>query len=79
MEKNSEAEQERMKLAKKLAMTCRSDDLDKELNKSALPKNQTMDEDIEQEFMHDEFFQEYLKKKNCFKQSLGKSWSLINL
>ncbi len=52
-----------MKLAKKLAMTCRSDDLDKELNKSALPKNQTMEEDIEQEFMHDEFFQEYLKKK----------------
>lgn len=68
MERNAEAEQERKKLAKKLAMTCRSDDLDKELvgtnsNKSTLPKDQTMDEDIEQEFIHDEFFQEYLKKK----------------
>ena len=66
MERNAEAEKERLNLAKKLAMTCRSDDLDKELgtkNNIALPKEQTMDQDIEQELIQDEFFQEYLKKK----------------
>ena len=66
MERNAEAEKERLNLAKKLAMTCRSDDLDKELGTKiniALPKEQTMDQDIEQELIQDEFFQEYLKKK----------------
>jgi hypothetical protein len=66
LERNAEAEKERLNLAKKLAMTCRSDDLDKELgttNNKALPKEQTMDQDIEQELIQDEFFQEYLKKK----------------
>ena len=69
-EKNSEAEQERRNLAKKLAMTCRSDDLDKELGPTngvdkSLPKSkQDHDmEQIEQDFIQDEFFQEYLKKK----------------
>ena len=53
-----------MNLAKKLALTCRSDDIDKELGPSNknLPKDQEMD-DIEQEFIQDEFFKEYLKKK----------------
>jgi len=68
LERNAEAEKERLNLAKKLAMTCRSDDLDKELgttnnSNKALPKEQTMDQDIEQELIQDEFFQEYLKKK----------------
>ena len=50
-------------------MTCRSDDLDKELGaneKNNLPKSKQQDQDMEemeQDLIQDEFFQEYLKKK----------------
>lgn len=61
-EKNSQDGKERLALAKKLSLTCRSDDLDKELgttsSKQTPIKEQSIDDDIDEEF-----FKEYLKKK----------------
>ena len=70
-EKNLEAQQERTNLAKKLAMTCKSDDLDKELKPSegASNKAQTEQEAMEQDLGQDEFFQQYMKQKMAEMQS----------
>lgn len=60
-EKNQENEKERRTLAKKLAMTCRSDDLDKDtINKEA--KN-SQEDNLESDLLQDEFLKEYLKKR----------------
>lgn len=60
-EKNQENEKERRALAKKLAMTCRSDDLDKEaIDKDA--KN-SQEDNLECDLLQDEFLKEYLKKR----------------
>jgi hypothetical protein len=63
--KSAESEAERLKLCKKLALTCRSDDLD--TNETAQkngekPREIDVDE-LEKELIDDEFFQDYLKKK----------------
>ncbi len=64
-EKNQENEKERRTLAKKLAMTCRSDDLDKDtINKEA--KN-SQEDNLESDLLQDEFLKEYLSFfKNSF-------------
>lgn len=59
-EKNQENEKERRALVKKLAMTCRSDDLDKETNDA---KNSNQDDNLESDLLQDEFLKEYLKKR----------------
>lgn len=60
--KNSDAEKH--KLVKKLAMTCKSADLDEHLEKENLPKQKKESDQIdEDDLMEDEFFQEYIKKK----------------
>ena len=63
--KNLEADRERRELIKKMAITCRSDDLDKQLEKEGL-KKAAADHDennIESDLLQDEFLQEYLKKR----------------
>ena len=64
-EKNTESQEERLRIAKRLAMTCRSDDLDKEISKEqcSSKQEQTSVDNIEKELLDDEFFQEYLKKR----------------
>lgn len=64
-EKNQENEQEKRNLVKKLAMTCKSADLDEHLQKENLPKQaqKVSIEDLEDDLMEDAFFQEYIKKK----------------
>jgi hypothetical protein len=69
-EKNMEAQQERVTLAKKLAFTCMSDDLDKEIekdkdlksviNKKKDVKNQ---EDPDQDLLDDEFLNQYINQR----------------
>lgn len=61
-----ESQKERDQLIKKLAMTCRSDDIKDELKAEQKPKksNDEMSmEELEKDLMQDEFFQEYLNKK----------------
>ena len=63
-QKTQESEAEKRKLVKKLAMTCKSADLDAELEKQNLPKQQQQSNPDEMDdLMEDEFFQEYIKKK----------------
>jgi hypothetical protein len=62
-EKNKEAEVEKKNLIKKLAITCKSADLDEHLEKENLGKNQITMEELEKDLMEDAFFQEYVKKK----------------
>ncbi len=62
-EKRSDAEIEKKKLIKKLAITCKSADLDEHLEKENMNKNQVSMEDLEKDLMEDEFFQEYVRKK----------------
>lgn len=59
-EKNQENERERRELIKKMTLTCRSDDLDKELEKEGMKKS---NEDVESDLLQDEFLHEYLKKR----------------
>lgn len=62
-EKSQESEAEKRKLVKKLAMTCKSADLDSELEKMNLPKQDQNNVEEIDDLMDDEFFQEYIKKK----------------
>jgi hypothetical protein len=62
-EKNAEGAKERLALAKKLALTCRSDDLDKELGTSSNQQMPNKEKSIDEDDMDEEFFKEYLKKK----------------
>ena len=63
-EKTAETEAEKARLIKKLAMTCKSADLDEHLEKNNLSKQQAQaDAADEMDLMEDEFFQEYIKKK----------------
>lgn len=67
-EKNLEFQKEREQLMKKLAMTCRSDDIkDEKVSRinEELPKkdNDISIDELEKDLMQDEFFQEYLKNK----------------
>lgn len=68
-----EAKQERIRLANRLAMTCVSDDINKEDlegacssapvdKKTAAAKSQEQDE-LDNDLMDDEFLQEYIKKR----------------
>ena len=57
-EKNKETDRERRDLAKKLSLTCRSDDVDKKDL-----ENEDNKDDIEADLISDEFFQQYLKQK----------------
>jgi len=59
-EKNQENDKERRELVKKLAMTCRSDDLDKEIEKDGQKSNI---DNLESDLLQDDFLQEYLKKR----------------
>ena len=61
-EKNLEAQKERVKIAKRLALTCRSDDLDAVIEKDKEAKNSTSRNEID-DADEDDFFQQYLKKK----------------
>ncbi len=61
-QKNQESEAEKRKLVKKLALTCKSADLDSHLEKENLT-NQVSVEDLEKDIMEDAFFQEYVRKK----------------
>ncbi|CAF0951996.1 unnamed protein product [Brachionus calyciflorus] len=60
-EKNQEAKNEREKILKRLAITCKSDDIDKEMEKEKLEKQKEND-DLDN-LDDDGFFEEYLKKK----------------
>lgn len=65
-EKNAESQAERMQLAKRLAMTCRSDDIDPEIKKEAQKESSSSSnqaESLDKELLEDEFFQEYLRKR----------------
>lgn len=80
-EKNIEAQEERRRIMKRLAMTCRSSDLDKELEKEGVSSNNTeasannpQNLDDEDDIMHDEFFKEYIKKK--YEEMQSRSMSL---
>jgi len=61
-QKNQESEAEKRKLVKKLALTCKSADLDSHLEEENLT-NQVSVEDLEKDIMEDAFFQEYVRKK----------------
>lgn len=72
-EKNVESQEERRRLIKRLAMTCRSEDVDKNLEKEGIKKDQVEagaaggpsggDQDLENDLMQDDFFKEYIRKK----------------
>lgn len=63
-EKTAETDAEKAQLIKKLAMTCKSADLDELAEKHNLPKPaQQAQADPDDDLMDDEFFQEYIKKK----------------
>lgn len=59
-QKSLEADLEKQKLVKKLAMTCKSADLDEHLEKQKIVKPVVEEDD---DLIDDEFFQEYIKKK----------------
>jgi len=61
-EKKSENDAEKQRLVKKLAMTCKSADLDGLVENKPQVKEVSI-EDLEEDLMNDEFFQEYIKKK----------------
>ena len=62
-EKTAESEKEKKQLLKRLAVTCKTDldgnDLQKNDKKPVAQSS--VDDDIEREFMNDEFFETYLK------------------
>jgi hypothetical protein len=65
-----EAQQERVALAKKLAFTCMSDDLDKEIEKDKdlksvinKKKDAKKQEDLDQELLDDEFLNQYINQR----------------
>ncbi len=70
-EKNAESQEERLRLAKRLALTCRTDDIDKETLKqvnggassSSSQPGASAQSSMDAELPEDEFFQEYLKKR----------------
>lgn len=65
-EKSAETDAEKARLIKKLAMTCKSGDLDELAEKHNLPKpaqQQQAQAEADDDLMDDEFFQEYIKKK----------------
>lgn len=63
-EKTAETDAEKARLIKKLAMTCKSADLDELAEKHNLPKpEQQAQAEADDDLMDDEFFQEYIKKK----------------
>jgi hypothetical protein len=65
-EKNEDAARERNTLAKKLALTCKSDDLDKELGKEsekAASSKQQQQQQEEDDMLEDEFFKQYVQQK----------------
>ena len=59
-EKNQEAKIERDKIMNRLAITCKSDDVDKEIEKEKINVAEVKDE---LDDLDDGFFEEYLKKK----------------
>ncbi|RNA27196.1 phosducin [Brachionus plicatilis] len=69
-EKGQESKMEREKIIKRLAMTCKSDEIDKEIQKEKI--NTKKEDDMDE--LDDGFFEEYLKKK--FEEMQSKLLSL---
>ncbi len=76
-EKNADSQEERLRLAKRLAMTCRTDDIDKDTlsqanaqagasgssSKAGASSGVAAQSSMDAELLEDEFFQEYLRKR----------------
>lgn len=60
-EKSQDSKMEREKIIKRLAMTCKSDDITKEIEKEKINLNNKKEDNLEE--LDDGFFEEYLKRK----------------